>query len=80
MNRDSIERRARLAIARTLHVQLGQVTDAREFRNGEQARAWSALEAEFGIKVTTEQVSFCRTVGTAIDFVETRLENRGLMQ
>ncbi|HVM38317.1 MAG TPA: acyl carrier protein [Sphingomicrobium sp.] len=35
-----------------------------------------ALEDEFGIKLTDREVAFCETVGTAIDLVETKLENR----
>jgi acyl carrier protein len=81
MNRDSVERRARLVIARELGVQLRSVTDGADFRRDLGADSLDlvnlprALEDEFAVAFTDDQVEFCQTVGTAIDLIESKLEN-----
>ncbi len=36
----------------------------------------SAIEDAFGILLSDREVAFCETVGTAIDLIETKVENR----
>jgi acyl carrier protein len=81
MNRDSIERRTRLVIARELAVPVRVVVDHADFRRDLGADSLDlvnvprALEDEFGIAFSDDQVEFCQTVGTAIDLIESKLEN-----
>ena len=84
MTRQEIVRKARLATARTLRVGIERVREHAEFAGalGASPAALTdlryALEAEFGVRFSDEQMAFCKTVGTAIDLVEAKLENRGL--
>jgi acyl carrier protein len=77
-------RRARVVIARTLAVPMTRLTDAADFRGDLGADSLDlvdvphALEEEFGIRFSDDEVEFCQTVGTAIDLIKTKLENRGL--
>jgi len=77
-----IGRRARVIIARELACPLRRLTDGAEFRRDLGADSLdlvavpAALEEEFGIRLTDAEVEFCQTVGTAIDVIRTKLENR----
>lgn len=80
-DRRQIERRARLAIARVLRVHPSQLTDNAEFAADlgadslHSVEITQALEEEFGLEISDDQADFCRTVGTAIDLIEARLED-----
>lgn len=86
MNRDSIDRRARIVIARELIQPLRRVTDGATFRGDlgadslDMVQLPRAIEDEFGIILSDDEVTFCQTVGTAIDLIETKLENRSAGQ
>lgn len=86
MTRDAIARQARLIIARELCILVGTVREAADFRADLGADSLDmvtlprALEEEFGVRFSDREVEFCQTVGTAIDLVETKLENRGIVQ
>lgn len=82
MTRREIERRARGLIAAQLLSNPFKITDASEFARDlganeqDMADVRLGLEAEFGIKISLKELAFAETVGTAIDLVETKLENR----
>lgn len=81
MTRREIESRARMTIARTLICNPSRVIDSAEFTmlgadDRDMAEVKAAIEAEFGIKITLRELAFSETVGTLIDLVETKLENR----
>jgi acyl carrier protein len=81
MNSDEVARRARLVIARELACPLGRVRDDAEFIDDLKAdsldmvRLPAALEEEFDVRLTDDEVAFCKTVGTAIDVLSAKLEN-----
>lgn len=82
MTRDDISRRARMVIGQELICNWTKISDASEFTRDLGADSLDmvslprALEDEFGIILTDDEVGFCQTVGTAIDLIETKLENR----
>ena len=79
-----ITRRARVIIARELACPLKRLTDNADFRRDLGADSLDlvgiphALEDEFGIRFSDDEVEFTQTIGTAIDLVRTKLENRGV--
>ena len=83
MSRDDTARRARLVIARELACPVGRVRDDAEFAGDLKAdsldmvRLPAALEEEFDVLLTDDEVAFCKTVGTAIDVLDAKLENAG---
>lgn len=76
-----LSRRVRVTIARELACPLSRLKDAAEFRRDLGADSLDlvtiprALEDEFSIVLTDEEVDFCQTVGTAIDVIRAKLEN-----
>jgi acyl carrier protein len=84
LSRSDISRRARIVIGRELLFNFTRITDDSEFARDLGANAQDmvdvrhALEGEFGVRFTDQEVAFAKTVGTAIDLIETKLENRGL--
>jgi acyl carrier protein len=76
-----IGRRARVIIARELGCSLRLLTDSADFRADLGADSLDlvnvprALENEFDILLTDDEVEFCQTVGTAIDVIRSKLEN-----
>jgi acyl carrier protein len=58
-----------------------RVTEAAEFRRDlgadslDLAEIPVLIEEEFGIRFNDDEVAFCQTVGTAIDLIESKLEN-----
>jgi len=81
MTRRDIEQRARMVIAQTLICHPSRAIDSAEFKmlgadDGDMAEVKLAVEAEFGIRITLRELAFSQTVGTLIDLVETKLENR----
>lgn len=78
-----IARRARVAIAVILSVPVSRLGDDADFRRDLGADSLdlvevpAALEAEFGIGLSDDEVAFCQTVGTAIDLIRSKLENKG---
>lgn len=76
-------RRARTVIARELSASVARCHDDASWRDLgadslDMVTIPAALENEFGIRLGDAEVEFCQTVGTAIDLVETKLENRRL--
>lgn len=86
MSRREIERRARLVLVRELGVNGAKVTEDAEFRcdlgadSLDMVRIPAALEEEFGIAITDDDVDFCETVGTAIDLIAAKLERQASPQ
>lgn len=84
MTRAEITRRARMIIVQELGCDPARVRDTAEFRRDLKADSLdmvtvpSAIEDEFGIRLSDAEVAFCETVGTAIDLIETKLQNRGI--
>lgn len=82
MTRTEIVRRARLVIARELVLDMRKVSEAAEFVKDLGADSLDmvalprAIEEEFGILLSDEEVAFAQTVGTALDLIETKIENR----
>lgn len=79
-----IRRRARTVIARELAVSCAQAHDDATWADLsadslDMVNIPAALEVEFGIRLSDDDVEFAKTVGTAIDLVENKLENRGLV-
>jgi acyl carrier protein len=80
----AIARRVRVVIARELCCPLPRLTDAAEFRRDLGADSLdlvsvpAALEEEFSIRLSDAEVEFCQTIGTAIDLVRSKLENKAL--
>lgn len=78
-------RKARVVIAQVLAVPVERVRDDADFRSDLRADSLdlveipAALENAFGIRISDEEAEFCKSVGTAIDLVETKLENRRLV-
>jgi acyl carrier protein len=81
VKRAEIAQRARSVIAQELGVAIDRVQEPSEFvadlkaDSLDMARLPAALEEEFDVVLTDEQVAFCQTVGTAIDVIESNLEN-----
>lgn len=77
-----IGRRARVVIARELGCPMRRLGDGADFRRDLAADSLDlvniphALEEEFGIRFSDDEVAFCQTVGTAADLIRTKLENR----
>lgn len=75
-------RRVRVTIARELACPVTRLCDNAEFRRDLGADSLDlvqipqALEVEFGILLSDDEVEFVQTVGTAIDLVRTKLENK----
>jgi acyl carrier protein len=80
-----IGRRARIVIARELACPIKRLADGADFRRDLGADSLDlinvphALEEEFGVRFSDDEVAFTQTVGTAIDLVRTKLENRGVV-
>lgn len=78
-----IGRRVRVVIARELGCPL-RLADDCEFRRDLGADSLdlvaipAAIEDEFSIRLSDAEVEFCQTIGTAIDVVRTKLENKAL--
>jgi acyl carrier protein len=85
MSRPEIERRARLVIARELSVHPARIREDAEFRRDlaadslDMVQLPAALEEEFGIAISDDEVEFATTVGTAIDIIEAKLEQGQLV-
>lgn len=81
MSRDII-RRARLVMAQELGCALRLLTDDAEFRRDLRADSLDlvtlpiALENEFGVRFSDDEVEFTQTVGTALDLLLSKLQNR----
>jgi acyl carrier protein len=79
-----IGRRVRVVIARELGCPLRRLADDCEFRRDLEADSLAlaaipaAIEDEFSIRLSDAEVEFCQTIGTAIDVVRTKLENKAL--
>lgn len=82
MRRSDVAQRVRIVLVRELRCPASKVNEDAEFAADLGASSLdkigiaSALEEEFGVRLSDREVSFCETVGTAIDLVETKLENR----
>lgn len=80
MNRRDIEQRARIVLARELHVELAKVRDEADLREDlgadslDMVHLTASLEDEFGVQVSDDEAEFCQTVGTAIDLIEAKVE------
>jgi len=80
MSRREIEHRARLVIACELGVPIERVREGSDFRADLGADSLdlvqlpAALEDEFKVQLSDDEVEFCATVGTAIDIIEAKLE------
>lgn len=77
-------RKARTIIARELAASVSQCHDDAGWAelgadSLDMVAIPRALEEAFGVRFSDEQVEFCKTVGTAIDLVEAKLENRGML-
>lgn len=81
MTEVEIGRRVRVTLARELGCPLRRLHDGADLRRDlgadslDLARIPHALEDEFGVLLTDDDVAFCQTVGTAIDLVRVKLEN-----
>jgi acyl carrier protein len=81
MNDVELGRRVRVTIARELNCPLPRLTDAAELRRDlgadslDLAALPAALEEEFDIVLTDDEVDFCQTIGTAVDLIRSKLEN-----
>lgn len=81
MSRDII-RRARMVMAQELGCALRLLTDDAEFRRDLRADSLDlvtlpiALENEFGVRFSDDEVEFTQTVGTALDLLLSKLQNR----
>lgn len=79
-----IGRRVRIVIGRELACPIKRLGDNCDFRRDLGADSLDlvaipqALEEEFGVRFTDDEVEFTQTIGTAIDLVRTKLENRGV--
>lgn len=79
-----IGRRARVVIARELACPMRRLGDGAEFRRDLGADSLDlvniphALEEEFAIRFSDDEVAFCQTVGTAVDLIRTKLENKSV--
>lgn len=85
LHRPMVRRKARTIIACELAVNCAMAHDDATWQqlgadSLDMVNIPRALEDAFGIRFTDEQVEFCKTVGTAIDLVENKLENRGLVE
>lgn len=80
-----IGRRARVVIAQELAQPIRKLSDDAEFVRDLGADSLdlvslpAALEEEFAIRLTDEEVAFAQTVGTAVDLIRTKLENKGML-
>lgn len=80
-----VARRVRVTIAIALSVRMRDLADNVEFRRDLGADSLDlvtlpmALEEEFGIRFSDDEVEFTQTVGTAVDLVRSKLENRGVI-
>jgi acyl carrier protein len=75
MNSDEVARRARLVIARELARDDAEFIDDLKADSLDMVRLPAALEEEFDVRLTDDEVAFCKTVGTAIDVLSAKLEN-----
>lgn len=79
-----IGRRVRVVIARELACPLRRLADDAEFRRDLGADSLDlvniphALEEEFGVRFSDDEVEFTKTVGTSIDIIRTKLENKAV--
>lgn len=77
-------RRVRAIIAGHLNVAIARVQDNADFRLDLKADSLdlveipALLEEAFAIRISDDEAEFCESVGTAIDLVETKLENKRL--
>jgi acyl carrier protein len=77
-----VARGVRVIIARQLACPMRRLADDAEFRHDLGADSLDlvqipcALEEAFGVRFTDDEVAFCQTIGTAVDLVRTKLENR----
>jgi acyl carrier protein len=81
-----VARGVRVIIARQLACPMRRLaSDDAEFRNDLGADSLDlvqipcALEEAFGVRFTDDEVAFCQTIGTAVDLVRTKLENRSAL-
>jgi len=85
MSRVEIDRRARMVIGRELIVSMMKIRDDSEFvahlgaDSLDMVTLVAALEEEFRIEISDDDVAFCQTVGTAIDVIAAKLENGGAL-
>lgn len=83
MTEVEVSRRAKVAIARMLAVPVTRLHDNAEFRRDlgcdslDLIAVPAALEEEFGVILSDDEVEFTQTVGTAVDLIRTKLENKG---
>lgn len=86
MTEAQVARMVRLELAQVLAVSIDRLIDGADYRRDLGADSLdlveipAALEKRFGVLFTDEQVAFCKTVGTTIDLVTAKLENRGLVE
>jgi acyl carrier protein len=82
MIRRDIVTRARLVIASELACDPFRVTEAADFRTDLKADSLdvvsltAALEAEFDVAISDDEADFCQTVGTAIDIIAAKIEQK----
>lgn len=80
-----IGRRVRVTLARVLACPMHRLTDAAEFRRDLGADSLdlvavpAALEDEFDLVLSDDEVEFCQTIGTAIDVIRAKLENGDML-
>lgn len=80
MNRPDVERRARLVIGQELMVNPMKIRDDSEFvahlgaDSLDMVTLVAALEDEFRIEITDDDVAFAQTVGTAVDLIAAKIE------
>lgn len=85
MTRSEIRYQVRSTIVTELRCPIARVVDNAEFEADLGASTLDkisivcGLENAFGIKLSDGEAAFCKTVGTAIDLVETKVENRQLL-
>jgi acyl carrier protein len=82
MNRQQITEQVRLVLIEHLRCSPARITDRAEFRKDlgadslDMVELPAAFEDAFGIRITEAEAEFCETVGTAIDLIEGKLENK----
>lgn len=85
MTRSDIRYRVRSIIVSELRCPIARVGENAEFAADLGATGLDkisivcGLENAFWIRLSDDEVTFCKTVGTAIDLVETKLENKLLL-
>jgi acyl carrier protein len=86
MTRDEVARRARLVIVRELGVDARKVVDDSDFRTDlgcdslDMVELPRALEDEFKVELTDDDVAFCQTFGTAVDIIAAKIEAKANSQ